>query len=716
METPSPTVRRHAWVHSSWLTLEETEHLAPYPAATDLAPHLSPQEDEVFLGGGCATGKIETWLQGCGLDTAGQDDTKADHGQLTLESLLKTYSSFEDDLSLGAEATALHHVARLSVGCSPVLLPPPKSRQKPLTTRTPQQRLALPLYNMGHSMASSCLSSTTNKTASSISEVLQMCTEDAEETLYQLGFGCDEPQVTARIPSRFFNFPSRLRGINFRLFLESQLRRVSQEDPNLSLASRFRQVEVLTMMANAFYSLYSHVSKTPVQKLAPPEFSFSPAAEKRIGVRFFGGVRSEPRSPVERLKDTVSKMCLYASARTSDSTSSPHTSSPRKRWSFPEITTAQQLQQPPQEQHLDPKEDRGDPGLQDDNNRGRLVDDNMRCGTNVPVDAQTEIVTEEKAEGPSHTALCSHLDSTEHSRTRSSDPKEAFHQRSAVRDCRTRLKFSDPCPPKSATDDRDIREKCKKSVAFRLQSQATQAPVARVPKVTHDVICPPVVEQVHQAPYVSLQDFRTSSGPCCVVDIPTSPTTLELKDQPNVDPYSRLGHAVNVPEICTEHNSGKTELPSLSSSSSSSLDANRFVPPCRILVTGWDDEASPGDAAAASASASAPGTKEDGATPTPPSRPQRLLAGILRKRRYLCPSKDSAAAADQPRLSHNLMQANSFELEEVHSAGEDDGGQAELRAHHTTARLSAVGQNKSLPPRGDSFQSDSSGYAEEELM
>ena len=65
-----------------------------------------------------------------------------------------------------------------------------------------------------------------------------MCSEDAEETLYHLGFGCDEPQVTARIPSRFFNFPSQLHGINFRLFLESQLRRVSQEDPNLSLASK----------------------------------------------------------------------------------------------------------------------------------------------------------------------------------------------------------------------------------------------------------------------------------------------------------------------------------------------------------------------------------------------------------------------------------------------------------------------------------------------
>ncbi|KAI5109117.1 protein TESPA1, partial [Silurus meridionalis] len=233
------------------------------------------------------------------------------------ESLLKTANSFEDDLSLGAEATGLDgglHVEELG--------------------STPQQRLNLPLKNMGQSMTSSIFSSATTKTASSVSEVLQMCAEDAEETLYQLGFGCEEPQVTARIPSRFFTFPSQLRGINFRLFLESQLRRIREEDPSLSLASRFRQVEVLTAMANAFYSLYSHVSRTPLQKLAPPEFSFSsPTVERTIGQRFFGNVRTEPRSPVERLKDTVSKMCLYT--RGSDSTS-PNCS-PRKRNSLPDV-------------------------------------------------------------------------------------------------------------------------------------------------------------------------------------------------------------------------------------------------------------------------------------------------------------------------------------------------------------------------------------------
>lgn len=72
----------------------------------------------------------------------------------------------------------------------------------------------------------------------SVSDVLQLCSEDPEETLYHLGFGCDEPQVTVRIPPRFFTFPSVAQGINFRLFLDSQLQRIREEDPSLSLASK----------------------------------------------------------------------------------------------------------------------------------------------------------------------------------------------------------------------------------------------------------------------------------------------------------------------------------------------------------------------------------------------------------------------------------------------------------------------------------------------
>ncbi|XP_037108296.1 uncharacterized protein tespa1 isoform X3 [Syngnathus acus] len=151
-----------------------------------------------------------------------------------------------------------------------------------------------------------------------IPEVLQSHSVDAEEILWQLGFGCDDPQPTVRIPPRFLSFPSQARGINFRLFLESQVRRMREEDPTLCLASRFRQVQALTAMANAFYSLYSHVSGTPLLKLGTPQFTLSPPTESvRSNLR--SSVRTEPRSPVERLKDTVSKMCLYTSPRTRSS-------------------------------------------------------------------------------------------------------------------------------------------------------------------------------------------------------------------------------------------------------------------------------------------------------------------------------------------------------------------------------------------------------------
>ncbi|KAJ8259365.1 hypothetical protein COCON_G00183770 [Conger conger] len=302
MERQSRTDRRQAWVRSSRhrLTLEDSD-----PQESGVPTTLSDTlpDDDVFLEGCCA-GKIESWLQGCGPGQGSEDP-----GHVTVESLVKAISSFEDDLSLGAEATVLHigdHGPHM--GTSPRLLPPPRVRQSTLYTSL-QQKLSIPFVSLGHSMASSGLSSETSKTASSVSEVLQLCAEDAEEILFQLGFGCDQPHVPARIPARFFSFPSKLRGINFRLFLESQLRRLRDEDPGLSLASRFRQVEVLTAMANAFYSLYSHVSRTPLQKLAPPEpgSALSPA-EMRVGPRFFSSVRSEPRSPVERFKDTVSKI------------------------------------------------------------------------------------------------------------------------------------------------------------------------------------------------------------------------------------------------------------------------------------------------------------------------------------------------------------------------------------------------------------------------
>ncbi|TRY89349.1 hypothetical protein DNTS_015289 [Danionella cerebrum] len=255
MESPSQMERHHAWASRcrQKLTIRDAEPLSP--RADEQGKFYL--QDDVFLDG-CSEGKIEHWLRGCGSEVR---HAKSSHETAT----------------------------QLSNPTSPHEF------------RTSQEELKQPLFTMGQSATSSAFPATTMRHASSVSEVLQMRAEDAEETLFQLGFGCEEPQVTTRIPVRFFSFPSHLRGINFRL-----------------------QVEALTAMANAFYSLYSHVSRKPLQKLAPPQLTFSSQFVERT---MSESVRSEPRSPVERLKDTISKMCLYTGSRGSGSTSpngSPH--------------------------------------------------------------------------------------------------------------------------------------------------------------------------------------------------------------------------------------------------------------------------------------------------------------------------------------------------------------------------------------------------------
>ncbi|NXC10754.1 TESP1 protein, partial [Orthonyx spaldingii] len=131
------------------------------------------------------------------------------------------------------------------------------------------------------------------------SEVLAWRQSDAEEILHSLGFVGNDPGGAARVPPRFFSAPSRASGIDLRLFLRAQARRLRMEDPCLLLASRFQQVQALAATADAFFCLYSYVSRTPLQRFGPlwpcRDIPDSPG----------------PAPPGERLKRAVSSLCLY---------------------------------------------------------------------------------------------------------------------------------------------------------------------------------------------------------------------------------------------------------------------------------------------------------------------------------------------------------------------------------------------------------------------
>lgn len=77
-------------------------------------------------------------------------------------------------------------------------------------------------------------------------DVLNLWSDDPEEILLDLGFGCDEPDLSGRIPARFISYQSLARGINLQVFLEAQKNRLDLENPDVSSKSKLMTLMLLS--------------------------------------------------------------------------------------------------------------------------------------------------------------------------------------------------------------------------------------------------------------------------------------------------------------------------------------------------------------------------------------------------------------------------------------------------------------------------------------
>uniref|UniRef100_A0A3P9L7W4 ITPR-interacting domain-containing protein n=1 Tax=Oryzias latipes TaxID=8090 RepID=A0A3P9L7W4_ORYLA len=613
MERASIKDRRRAWINSrQCTTLEEPQGLLSTSMIDD---NVFPDE------------KIESWLRGCRSE-AGSDN----NARFSFDAELAF--NLADDLSLGADASVL--------GGASV-----KHR-----AGTSRHRLRLLQLKHGLSMASSCYSSSTCKTLSSVSDILQLYEEDAEEVLCALGFGSAEEQITARVPSRFLNSPSNANGINLRLFLDSQIQRIREEDHRLCLASRFRQVEVLTATANAFYSLYSHVSRTPLQKLDTPVFTFPSPVNKMK--RFQPSTCSEPRSPVERLKDTVHRMCLYTGSPRGSESTSPQPLH-RKRSSVPDIVEMIMRGKTGTAKRLDLEEHHGD---------NQTVEDGLTTGDGEKGPMQKVVVD---ANIPQHdTKICCE----EMQDNRQKEHVDGDQERPKEKELDSTN--SGPTFFTTLSSSQETLTDSEQLMPLR-RSELDSCPTQRDAGTA----------ELHPAAKVTC-DFCGQSSHSTNCLFPASSVAG------NTDaPFPASHESCALTQDCNPH---MTKVAGLEPSSSCTC--------CCITVTGWDGEMG-----------------SPRSTKTPHFHYASPVASMLTSdellsqgdTKYLNPMSHPSMGA----FSKTRQQVNSFELEEVHSAGEEDFGQSEL-SRTPTLQLSRC-PNKGEVVRGDSVQSDSSGFADEDL-